>query len=196
MLELRSLSSKVTIDCSRPGKPIGDGVVADLNCNKCGNIIPVKTLATRLINAFCGVGSGGPDILEAIAALNWGDGLRVGRHDWVLADFPTELNDFQNGLETMSGVKLSALCRLLGTTTFKEFFSDFKEEISQAVIRRFSKDLVRIPPMDFERLIRVLNDYPTKSGYEFFENIRENYLNEWFHELVSRFLNNATKIKF
>lgn len=171
-----------------------DGSLKDCKCKKCGEKIPVESIASNLVHIFCGPAYFGMprprgmylfNICKALSELDWGDACVVGRHDWVIAGCPVTIDDFVNGLGTLGGVELAAISRLMGTKPFIKLFSSHNDQICGAIQARLSGDIVRIPRIDFERLVRTIGDFPTVGIMDFLKKTRENYLDEFIQYVVN-----------
>lgn len=176
-----------------------DGSLTDLKCKKCDKMIPVENMAKNLVHIFCGPSHGMPrpkgmhlfKFGKAIFELAWGDAFIVGRHDWLIAGCPVTLQDFTKGLETLAGIELAALSRLMSTGPFQKLLSSHVNDICKSIKVRLSGDLVRVPRNDFERLMRTLTNFASPEAIDLLKTIKENYLDEFIQGVVDECIMNC-----
>lgn len=145
---------EVMISCSNCYRSVNwNGSLRDMPCPNCRRTICVELLSRSLVHLFCGPTQNNPnghqlfDLFKFLGEHSWGDGMRIGRHDWVLAGCPANLDDFTAAINELEGVPLTCLCRILQSKPSPEHLSENKSAIANAISER----LVKKTPDKMER---------------------------------------------
>lgn len=119
---------------------IWKGSLEDIVCGNCGKTISLKKLAQALLHLFCATTRNNPDArdgYELLAWLDdtaWGDALRIGRHDWVLADCPVTVHDFCDCIRHSDELGLMAISRLISQNEIPDFLRNSSGKLAEATV--------------------------------------------------------------
>jgi len=158
-----------------------NGVIRDLECPNCGFTIPIPKMARSLVHLFCAVSIRGQrwayELLRFLTEMGWGDGCFIGRHDWVIAGCPIDIEDICRLIQNGNEFELSSISRLISSQTVPQFIIDKgREKIGSAAVSRLKEGepntLLR------ERLYYILNNFPVKEGVEVLEQMARTYPDE------------------
>ena len=121
-----------------------DGSLSDTRCSNCKEVLQVELLARSLVHLFCGPtqnhshGEQLYDLLKFLSEHGWGDGMHIGRHDWVHCGCPLSIEDFCDAITELSGVPLAALSRMLQSKPSPNAMAQQKTKLSEAVANRLA----------------------------------------------------------
>lgn len=150
----------------------------DIACKNCGRLIPVVSMAQALIHLFCAPTRNNVDAKEGYELLTWlddtgwGDALRIGRHDWVLADCPLTVPNFCHCIRHSDELGLMAVSRLLSQNEIPDFLKDSRNKLAEATIWRLERESNEHCP---ERLYYILNNFPDNRFLSDLEQIAAKY---------------------
>jgi len=135
-------------------------------------------MATSLIHLFCAPSIRGQrdayEFLKFLSECGWGDFLYIGRHDWVIAGCPIDVDEFSNIVRYGDEMKLTGLSRLLSQKSLPPFLVEVgKKEIGLAAVSRLKRGepnyLLR------ERIYHLLENFPIKEGEEVLKSLAKDY---------------------
>ncbi len=141
-----------------------DGDVRDLVCARCRSAIPVRRVAQALVELFSAPtddnadGEDGYHLMRWLDETGWGDALRIGRHDWVLAGCPITVEDFSWAIRNLRGAQLSSLSRLLSQSELPPFLAQSALPLGRAAAEHLGN--AEVPALDRERLYYILKSFP------------------------------------
>lgn len=159
-----------------------EGDVRDLVCAHCQSAIPVRGVAAALVELFSAPthdnpeGEDGYRLLRWLDETGWGDALRIGRHDWILAGCPVTLEDFSSAIRNLKGVKLSALSRLLSQSELPSFLVQSAPRLGSAAAEHLRN--AQVPAADRERLYYILKSFPVTDAAGVLRDLRARYPQE------------------
>ncbi len=135
-------------------------------------------MAQALLHLFCAPTYNNQDARDDYELLNWlddtgwGDALRIGRHDWVLAGCPITVRDFCECIRKSDELKLMAISRLLSQNELPDFLIHSSAKIAQASIERL---VVETNEDSRERLYYILKNFPNNRFLSALEQVASKY---------------------
>lgn len=144
-----------------------DGSLSDTRCSSCNEVLQVELLARSLVHLFCGPtrnraqGQQLYDLLKFLSEHGWGDGLHIGRHDWVNCGCPVGIEDYCDAIAELSDVPLAALSRMLSSKPSPNAMAQQKTKLAEAVANRRAQN----PPdaTGREHLYYIIETFPSKT---------------------------------
>jgi len=130
------------------------------------------------LHLFCAPTHNNPDARDGYELLawlddtGWGDALRIGRHDWVLAGCPVTVSDFCEGITHSDELGLMAVSRLLSQNELPGFLKHSSSRVGQAAIERL---VVETNPDTRERLYYILKNFPDSKFLSALEQVASKY---------------------
>jgi len=157
-----------------------NGQIKDVKCPNCGHVIPISKMASSLVHLFCAPSIGGQrwayEFLRFLCEHGWGNAVYIGRHDWVLAGCPIDLEDICRIIESGNQIELTGISRLLSQQSIPSFIAhEGRKKIGLAAISRLKRGepdyLLR------ERIYYILRNFPIKEGEKILEQLKRDYPN-------------------
>jgi len=155
-----------------------DDRIVDFNCPICGYVIPVSKMASALVHLFCAPSIKGQrwayEFLKFLSEHGWGDALYIGRHDWVLAGCPIDIEDICRIIEHGNELELTGISRLLSQESLPSFIvQEGIKEIGLSAVSRLERGesnyLLR------ERVYYILKNFPIKKGEKILQQLIIDY---------------------
>jgi len=151
-----------------------NGNIEDFKCPNCGYIIQVTKMSCSLVHLFCAPSISGQrwayEFLKFLSEHGWGDAIYIGRHDWVLAGCPTDIDDICWIIEHGNQSELSSISRLLTQQSLPPFIvQEGVKKIGLSAVTRLKRGepdyLLR------ERIYYILRNFPIKEGEKILEQL-------------------------
>jgi hypothetical protein len=180
MVNRATLERSLSIACSNCYvASLWDGSLSDTYCSNCKTLIHVEHLARSLVHLFCAPAQNNTQgehlyyVLKFLSEHGWGNGVYIGRHDWVLCGCPLDIEDFCLAIKELSDVPLTALSRILCSKPSREAMIQHKNKIAEAVASR----LVSNPPdaLGREHLYDILQAFPAQAATPILTNIAQQF---------------------
>jgi len=151
-------------ECNQPAR--FHDLPPDFPCPNCGKQIPVYPTALALMHLFSAVAfpksQYAYELLRFLCEHPWGDALRIGRHDWLLAGCSTSAQEFADTILNGDGIAVAAVSRLWGQGGVPEYFLEANILLGQAAIKRLQSD--ETDQNMRERLYYLVKTWPSAEG--------------------------------
>lgn len=158
-----------------------DGKLEDFKCPNCKRVIPMSQMAISLIHLFCA-----PSIREQRYAYEfmkfltehgWENAMYIGRHDWVIARCPIDVDEISNIVQYGDEIELTGLSRLLSQQSLPPFLVESgKNKIGLAGVSRLKSGELNY--LLRERIYYILKHFPVKEGKDVLKNLKKDYPDE------------------